>query len=358
MAEAEILRINKQAMEQLRIGNTAEALKLLNSAQEILPQLSSENIIWGLTFNNLGCYFKKTKQFDIALKHFYKALDVISKKSFDILTLSGTYLSISSIYSETKFHEKALSFAIKAYQILYSSSEKNLSIWTSLIISHSCIGQEYEFLNKKDKAYNIYLQGWQLSIEKLGKKHKLTLNLKKKLQKCQALKSSSVIPGKSIKTSAIQTRSQSSNSSSPQSRILLPDMPTNLISPTKNYYNNIQKIPRKPVKISPVPIKQIDTLNNLVHDIEMSFKHKQRKYVFKKAVDDEVDIVENPQRLIEKHKNTNKNNKNLPIIRRNTTGYIQDPSTNNYLHIIPEARNENVAERLQRKTPVKKTLKL
>lgn len=331
MVEAEILKINKQAMEQLREGQTTQALSLLNSAQSLLSHINYDSITWGLTFNNLGCYFKKIRKFDLALKHYYKALEIALKRPSDVLNLSGIYLNMTSAYSESLIHEKALVFAFKAYNLLMSAPEKDQNVWTSIIITHHCIGQEYEHLNKNNKAFNMYRKGWELSIDHLGKTHKLTTSLKKKLEKCQALKSSSTITAKSKNPSPIRTRSHSSNLNS---RIRLPEMPHRIITPTKHIYKIKGKNDKTSLKVPAMPVKQMNILNNLVEEVEKTIENKPKKYVFTKIYDvDEVDKVK------DKGQRSGNSPKTLSIVRKNT-GNVNTPSPNSHLQIIPEARNE------------------
>ncbi|OMJ75456.1 hypothetical protein SteCoe_25376 [Stentor coeruleus] len=340
MVEAEILKINKQAMEQLRDGQTNQALSLLNLAQSLLSNINSNSIAWGLTFNNLGCYFKKIKKFDLALKNYFKALEIALKRPSDILNLSGIYLNMSSTYSENLKHEKALVFAYKAYNLLIAAPEKDQNVWTSIIITHHCIGQEYEYINKNNKAFNMYRKGWELSIDHLGKTHKLTASLKKMLEKCQALKSSSTIPVKSKNPSPIRTRSHSSNLNS---RIRLPEMPHRIITPTKQIYKIKNKNDKIPMKILAMPAKQMNILNDLVEEVEKTIENKPKKYVFTKIYD--VDIANNMQ---DKDQRKINSPKNLSIVRKNTTGHTNTPSPNSHLQIIPEARNEDFASNSSR----------
>lgn len=343
MAEAEILRINKQAMEKLRDKDTTQALTLLNTAQEILPQVSVESLVWGITFNNLGCYFKKTHDFEMARKHFSKALEIISKKPSDSLTIAGTCLNMCSVYCELNSHEKALQFALKAHNLLSSPLEKDINAWTSLIISHHCVGHEYECLNKKQEAFNVYRQGWELSKEKLGKTHKLTSSMKRTLEKCQALKSSAIFSSKSKKQS-LKSRSHSSN---PNSRIRLPDMAQRTATPTKEIFGNLHKVEKIPLKTVAVPLRQMNALNNLVKEIEKTLEHRPRKYIFTKNQDNDLEGLEKSQEFKEPFLYPD----TLPAIKKNTLGFSQETSTNMHLQTIPEANNEDLVESSYRSPP-------
>lgn len=347
MAESEVLRINKLAMEKLRESLPTEALTLLNSAQEILTQVSIESQVWGITFHNLGCYFKKTRDLDMARKYFSKALEIFSKKPSDPLTISGTYLNLSSVYSDLNSHEKALSFTFKALNLLNNSSEKSLNLSTSLIISYHSAGQEYEFLNKKHDALSMYRQGWELAKDRLGKAHKLTLSLKKTLDKCQVLKTSWILSERAKKSQSFHFRAHSSN---PNSRGKLPDMPNRIATPTKDLYSGMQKMEKIPYKTLSVPIKQMSVLNSLVKEIEKSLDFKPKKYIFTKSLDIENEYVDKSAKNKDKHGYL----EGLPLIRKNTTGYTQNSSPNSYLQIIPEACNEDFIDNAMINRPVMK----
>ncbi|OMJ93939.1 hypothetical protein SteCoe_2995 [Stentor coeruleus] len=347
MAESEVLRINKQAMEKLRESLPTEALTLLNSAQEILSQVSIESQAWGVTFYNLGCYFKKTQDLDMARKYFSKALEIFSKKPSDLLTISGTYLNLTSVYSDLNSHDKALSFALKALNLLNKSYEKSLNLSTSLIISYHSAGQEYEFLNKKHEALSMYRQGWELAKEKLGKTHKLTLSIKKTLEKCQVLKSSWILSERTKKSQSFHFRAHSSN---PNSRGKLPDIPSRIATPTKDIFNGMQKMEKIPYKTLSVPIKQMSVLNNLVKEIEKSLDFKPKKYVFTKSLDMENEYADKNEEI----KVGRGYLESLPLIRKNTTGHTQNNSPISYLQIIPEAYNEDFIDSVMVNRPVMK----
>ncbi|OMJ89098.1 hypothetical protein SteCoe_8820 [Stentor coeruleus] len=344
MAEAEILRINKQAMKKLRDKDPNQALTLLNSAQEILPQVNIESLVWGITFNNLGCYFKKTQDFEMARKHFSKALEIMSKKPSDPLTIAGTCLNMSSVNCELNSHEKALQFALKAYNLLLSPLEKDINSWTSLIIAHHCAGHEYECLNKKQEAVNMYRQGWELSKEKLGNSHKLTITMKRTLEKCQALKSSAIFSSKSKKQS-FKSRSHSSN---PNSRVRLPDMAQRTATPTKEVFGNLQKVERIPLKTVAVPIRQMNAINSLVKEIEKTLEHRPRKYIFIKSQDNDLEGLEKSQEFKEPFLYPD----TLPVIKKNTLNFSQETSNNMHLQTIPEANNEDLFEISYQSPPI------
>jgi tetratricopeptide (TPR) repeat protein len=324
MVEEEILLFNKSALEKLREDDTNAALNMLNDAQEALKQISTDSPIWGITFNNLGCYFKKVGDLETALKHFEKALEIETKRPGNVITVAGTHLNISSVLSQLNFHEKALLNSQKALALLSSSKEKDQNLWISLVISHHSIGKEYEYLNKIQEAVNIYRIGLEISKEKLGKNHKLTFSIKKNLENCMSfISSSAFMSARSKRPKNFEYRSHSSN---PNSRIRLPKVSKRLITPTK-MLSNTKNNQNTSNKLTPVPNKQVSVLNSLVREIEQTLDHK--KYIFRKKNEryKELKDCDNFESNIE-----------FPDIKR-ANGHVE-LNPNNWLTIIPESNED------------------
>ena len=61
-----------------------------------------------ITYNNLGCYFKKLGNLETALQYFYNAIQK-EASGFEIeLNTAGIYLNIWAILSKLKRHDLAL----------------------------------------------------------------------------------------------------------------------------------------------------------------------------------------------------------------------------------------------------------
>ena len=335
MVESEILKLNKEAMDKLRTDDKSSALSLLNLAQELLHSVSTDSQVWGITFNNLGCYFKKAEDYPTSLLHFKKALEILQKKPSDVLSISGTLLNLTSVYSELKNHEKALKAAIKAHKILSSTSEKSENIYTSLVISYHSIAVEYENLGRKGESIEYFKAGWELAKEKLGKSNKLTLCMKKSaLMSCQPRNSSTLTSEKSARPKALQFRSNSSNANS---RVKFPKVGRRLITPTKENYKNLKVVDKPTLKTVNVHDKQVNALNSLVMEIEKTLEIRPKKYVFKKKAE-----TGNPSDL----EHLVKDVKGLPGIRKFNSGFHMgnDSPPGRKLHIIPEMVNEGETE--------------
>ena len=78
-----LVRLNKQGMEHLSQGQFLEAKLKLKEAEQLLNfvkishELSDDNYnkLYILTMNNIGCYYKKVFQPNVALKYLKKALN-------------------------------------------------------------------------------------------------------------------------------------------------------------------------------------------------------------------------------------------------------------------------------------------
>lgn len=345
MVESEVLKLNKEAMDRLRLNDTAAALSLLNKAQEILQVVNVENQVWGVTFNNLGCYFKKTEDFSTSLIHFKKALEIFNKKPNEFLSISGTLLNITSVYSELKNHEKALKSALKAYKVLTNCPEKSENINTSLVIAHHNIASEYEKLGKKNEALDFYKQGWELAKEKLGKFHQLTICMKKSAFGPMYGRNSSNFYQDKSKPRVLQFRSNSSNANS---RVKFPKVSRKLITPTKDNYKNIKSVDKTRVGTVTVCDNQVNALNSLVKEIEKTLEIRPKKYVFKKKADGselaELEAI-------------NKDKKHLPGISKfpNIFNNTADSPVPRNLQIIPELVNEDNFEANLKSVPKNRT---
>ena len=179
--ESLVLNWNKLAMENLREEKYSEAFRLLQKSEELLkyPDGTDSSKLLAITYNNFGCFYKKTQKYSIALKYLFRALEIEISSTIDKTNLAGTHLNICTVYSTTNQHSKALSHGILAVKLLKEANDfdKNLSTMTSLIIALHNTGLEYEFLRDFDNAINTYKCGMDLGIKYLGNDHPITTTL-------------------------------------------------------------------------------------------------------------------------------------------------------------------------------------
>ena len=187
--EAIVLKYNSVAMEYLRLDNFKDSQVLLRKAEEILNNDETEIIpnrlkLLGITLNNLGCFYKKRKQPQVALSFLKRALDVELQTESDYLDLAGSYLNICVVYSSLNKHNQALSCAKRSLDLLKRtkdsenfSSDKTVTLLTSMVIVHFNVGVELEYLKQFSEALEFYETGYELSAMELGSRHPLTLTL-------------------------------------------------------------------------------------------------------------------------------------------------------------------------------------
>lgn len=177
--EKTVLHCNKLAIAALQEDNYLEAYELLSEARLQLSHKSDSQLIFRLkaiTLNNFGCFYKRQRHLPKALQYLLKALSFEAKLSADHTNTAGTYLNISSIYSEMDDHSQALSFALQAINSIDMNSNHKANPVT-LIVACQTAGNEYNLLGEKEQAKELYRRGYYIAVECLGPSHELSKNL-------------------------------------------------------------------------------------------------------------------------------------------------------------------------------------
>lgn len=175
-----VLNRNKEAMDQLRANRHKAAMRLLREAQQILDDSSDPTgklKLLAITYNNLGCYYKRTSQPLYALKYLHQALELEAKPPVDYTNLAGTHLNICAIRSQLGKHETALQEALKALDILAQSPEITPNSATTQSIAYHNAGIELEHLSRLSEALDMFKVGWEFSKHELGETHPLAESL-------------------------------------------------------------------------------------------------------------------------------------------------------------------------------------
>jgi tetratricopeptide (TPR) repeat protein len=183
--EGLILKYNKKAMNLLRLEDFTNSLRMLKQSEQILDEQDENpevNSLKAITFNNLGCFYKRTGKPNVALSYLKEALDKESSANADLTNLAGTNLNICAIYSELGRHETALGYALRALHLMKDSYLPSSNLTTTMVIGYHNAGAEYEFLNKRNEAIESYTAGYILSRDELGEDHPLTENLRQSLE--------------------------------------------------------------------------------------------------------------------------------------------------------------------------------
>ena len=185
-----ILRWNKLAMERLRTAQYSEALSLLHQAESLLrssPPSPTSSRLLGITLNNLGCYYKRRKQPNVALRYLTQAMEMEGGE-MDWIDRAGTQLNLCAIYSQLGKHSEGLQCAFEAFKVLEDAKARNegafgkesgvrVNAATTLVIAYHNVAVELEFLRREADAVEFYRKGADVAVTELGPNHPLTKSI-------------------------------------------------------------------------------------------------------------------------------------------------------------------------------------
>lgn len=176
--QAQVLDLNKQALDSLRLDDFATAKELLKRAESRLSECDSK--AKSTTLNNWGCYYKRKKQLNVAGYFLRKALN----QSPDPVSQAGIHLNLCTILSETGKHAQALKQARKALALVEGVGETSgdETAVTTRVIGWQNAGAELEFVGRVGEAVEMYGKGEELARHRLGSQHGLT----EQLGRCKA----------------------------------------------------------------------------------------------------------------------------------------------------------------------------
>ena len=145
-----------------------------------------------LTYNNLGCYFKKVRKNSNALQCLLKALKIEEGK-IDCGNPASTHVNICVILSAMSRHTHALEHAKSAIALLeYENSlmvdsgenSKNSKVNNLLAVSYFNKGAELEHLRKNKSALKAYSKARRIAKETFPKGHPLLSNIENSYEHC------------------------------------------------------------------------------------------------------------------------------------------------------------------------------
>ena len=139
--------MNFGSIDILNQGYTEMALQILLKCDELLSDQSfgQHFDLKALTYNHLGCCYRRNQGTKTAMMYFQQALTLIlEKKSKNYLGL--TYLNISALHSSLGNHQKSLDFARQS--LVESQSEFFLyQKFNSNIYEENAQNYEPEYIN-------------------------------------------------------------------------------------------------------------------------------------------------------------------------------------------------------------------
>ena len=196
-----VIEKNELAMRMLSSGSRSwdEAYatldrceKLTKSNTEIKFTQVNRLKARALTYNNLGCYFKKVRKNSNALQCLLKALKIEEGK-IDCGNPASTHVNICVILSAMSRHTHALEHAKSAIALLeYENSllvdngenSKNNKVNNLLAVSYFNKGAELEHLRKNKSALKAYSKARRIAKETFPKGHPLLSNIENSYEHC------------------------------------------------------------------------------------------------------------------------------------------------------------------------------
>ena len=119
---------NNVAMRSLQGGDNAQALELLQSAEGLIAEAGNHHNLdelRGITYNNLGCYFRREGMPMEALKWLRQAHDIEQRSGGHSGARSSTFLNLCAVYSLLGRHNDALQCA---QQVDYKTAQFSLAM--------------------------------------------------------------------------------------------------------------------------------------------------------------------------------------------------------------------------------------
>ena len=179
--EEVVISYNKLAMDQLQQENYENSMSYLKQALMGIKSISDDtrkSKLMAITFNNLGCFFKRMSNYPEALKYLYKSIDLENKLPNESSTISGAHLNICSILSRQGDHSKAIRHGLRSVFLLKSIYKHQPKLIPTLIIAYFHVGNEYQLLGQSADAEDCFRIGYKISLEELGPQHNLTNTMK------------------------------------------------------------------------------------------------------------------------------------------------------------------------------------
>ena len=179
-----VLSYNKLAMEQLQKENFDNSMTYLKQALIAIKNVTEGKLkqrLMAITFNNLGCFFKRSRNFAEALKYLQKSVEFEHVLPSEAGTIAGAYLNMCSIFSQQDEHMKALSCGLKSILLLKTIYKLNSRHVPTLIIAYHNVASEYRMLGRVEEAEDCLKIALQISNDTASPNNSLSRGMKFKL---------------------------------------------------------------------------------------------------------------------------------------------------------------------------------
>ena len=118
--EDKLFSLNQAGMTCLEELEPIQAFSHLTHAESLLKQhkVPSTDRLWGVTLNNLGCYYQHVGKQSMALHYHERALHMAAVDATDHLNLAGVYMNLLNLHFKARDHSKAMWAGTQAQQHL------------------------------------------------------------------------------------------------------------------------------------------------------------------------------------------------------------------------------------------------
>ena len=183
--EEQVIRMNKQAIEEIKLGNLQKAMNLLKNALASVKKVQDDppkSRILTQIFNSFGNLFKKAENWEESLKFFQKCIQLENHLRDDEKGyVALAYLSIGTVYSQLSDHTKAVKYTNQSIFLMKNLIKQHPKLVSSLVIGHYNLANEYKYLGEHSKAENLLRNALNISKDRLGPGHQLTETISKAL---------------------------------------------------------------------------------------------------------------------------------------------------------------------------------
>ncbi|OMJ85519.1 hypothetical protein SteCoe_13132 [Stentor coeruleus] len=175
-----IIDLNKSAIQSLQQDDFIKAHELLTQAKLTLKSMGHSQKILKLkavTYNNFGCFHKRQGNLQKALAYLLQTLVYDSRLEDRMNNVSGTYLNVSTIYTELEDYNQALKFALKGVSKIEEKFNESNGDVNTLIIAYQNLGSIYGKMGKRSEGRGAIEHAYELAVKYYGILHVVTKNL-------------------------------------------------------------------------------------------------------------------------------------------------------------------------------------
>ncbi|KAL4506706.1 hypothetical protein ABPG72_000277 [Tetrahymena utriculariae] len=164
------------------IGDIQKAIESFTQSLQICMELNGEEDVQVANrMNNLAEAYRSVKQYEKALKYFFKSLEIKKKGEMtqkNIQSLGKTCQNIGFTYQDSKQYEKAIEYymqSIEYYKQFFTDHYKDEG-GSTLNVLYTSTAECYNELNNFQEATKIYEKVYEINKSMFGLKNIQTIN--------------------------------------------------------------------------------------------------------------------------------------------------------------------------------------